>query len=156
MKTTGILLFIILFLSACGSTSMKKEVNIEKDLNSLPAISGYDPVSYFTIKKPKRGNGHNNYTYMGQTYLFSSVKNMKRFKKNPEKYIPQFGGWCAYGISVNKKFHTNPHAWELVDGKLYLNLDKKVQKIWRKNKAKNIQKAHENWPVIKSKPAKEL
>lgn len=78
------------------------------------------------------------------------------FEANPEKYAPQFGGYCAYGVAVGKKFFSDPSIWEVVDGKLYLNLDKNIQKKWNEDKSRHIKKAHSNWNDIEHKHPSEL
>ena len=89
--------------------------------NSTPAAQGYDVVSYQTGKRPIRGNGHFVAVYDGAAYQFSSADNQKLFENDPEKYIPAYGGYCAFGASVGKKFIGDPEVWRVVNGKLYLN-----------------------------------
>lgn len=125
------------------------------DVNTV-GVHGYDLVAYQTENKPVPGDGNNAVAHDGVTYLFASEANKKTFAANPEKYLPAYGGYCAYGVSVSKKFDGNPLIWKVVDGKLYLNLDKKIQTLWNKDVAGNIKKADENWPQIKDKLASEL
>ena len=117
--------------------------------NSGVALQGYDAVAYFSDSKPKKGNGDHVIFYKGLNYLFDSDAHKKAFETSPERYLPQFGGWCAFGVSVGKKFVSDPTAWKIVDGKLYLNLNKKVNEIWLKDLTGNIDKANKNWPQIK-------
>ena len=124
--------------------------------NSTPAIQGYDPVSYHTGKRPVRGNGHFLSEYEGATYMFSSKDNKKRFDKNPAKYAPAYGGFCAYGVSVGKKFIGDPEVWRIVDGKTYLNLDANVQDVWLKDVPGNIEAADDKWGGIANTPAADL
>ena len=123
---------------------------------SKPAITGYDPVSYFVSKKAVRGSGFHTSDYNGQTYLFSSKENKEVFAKNPTKYLPQYGGWCAYGLSVGKKFYSDPTVFAIVKNKLYLNLDKEIQKKWNKDQMNFINKGDKNWVKIANKSANEL
>jgi len=85
---------------------------------------------------------------------------MKRIKlhlkKNPDKYLPAYGGWCAFGVSVGKKFSADPEVWEIVDGKLYMNLDNGIKKMWISDIPGNIKKANKHWPNIKHKSPSEL
>lgn len=124
--------------------------------NSLVGVQGYDLVSYHTGDKPVPGNGNNVSVYQGVSYLFANAANKETFDANPEKYVPAYGGYCAFGAAVGKKFVGDPNVYDVVDGTLYLNLDKKVQGIWSKDKAGNIAKADNNWPQIKDKKASEL
>ncbi len=119
--------------------------------NSTPAVQGYDVVSYQTGKRPIRGNGNFVAVYDGATYQFSSTANQKLFENNPEKFAPAYGGYCAFGASVGKKFIGDPEVWRVVDGKLYLNLDTGIQAEWLKDVPGRIKSADENWRNIKDK-----
>lgn len=120
------------------------------------AIGGYDPVAYFDSGRPTPGTGHHTATHKGATYLFSSKENQRKFAANPEKYAPQYGGYCAYGVSVGKKFFSDPQRWKIVDGKLYLNLDKNIQKKFNQDVSGAIAKADKNWTQIWDKHPSEL
>ena len=117
---------------------------------------GYDLVSYHVGEKPQRGNGNHVVVHNGVSYLFSNKENRRKFKSNPDKYLPAYGGYCAYGVAVGKKFISDPDVWEIVDGKLYLNLDNKIKGIWFKDVPGNIKKADGRWPQIKDKLPSEL
>ncbi len=90
------------------------------------------------------------------TYLFASKSNKTSFDNNPTKYLPAYGGWCAFGVSVGKKFHSDPLAWRVVNGKLYLNLDEDIQKQWLKDVPGRIKTADAKWPGIRDKAPTEL
>ena len=120
------------------------------------ALHGYDPVAYFTEGKPVMGQATHATTHNDATYRFSSKANLKAFKASPAQYVPQYGGFCAYGVSVGAKFDGDPHLWRIEDGKLYLNLNPKIQKLWEKDILGNIIKANENWLVIQHKTPVEL
>lgn len=113
-------------------------------------IEGYDPVAYFTEGKPVQGSSTYKSAFQGDTYYFASAKNKKMFEGAPEKYAPEFGGWCSYGIRVGKKFRIDPNAWVIENNRLFLQLDLGTQKIWAKDKSKNIEIADRLWPQIKS------
>ena len=119
--------------------------------HSTPAVQGYDVVSYQNAKRPVRGNGHFTSNYKGATYQFSSEANLKTFERNPEKYVPAYGGFCAFGASVGKKFIGDPEVWRVVDGTLYLNLDNNIQAEWLKDVPGRIKAADNNWKTIKDK-----
>jgi len=89
-------------------------------------------------------------------YVFANKKNRKMFEANPEKYIPAYGGYCAYGVAVGNKFIADPELWMIEDGKLYLNLDTDIQKKWLKDIAGYIDKANSNWMKIRNKTPFEL
>jgi YHS domain-containing protein len=120
------------------------------------AIKGYDPVAYFTESKAVQGVSAHTAQYQGATYLFSSAANKSMFEGDPAKYAPQYGGYCAFGVSKEKKFDIDPEAFAVVDGKLYLNLNKKVQSRWVLNTEELISDANEYWTVIADTPAEAL
>ena len=146
-------LFLSLILT--GVIGIQQILAADYTINTV-GVEGYDLVTYQISKRPLRGNGNYVVDYKGTTYLFTSENNMEAFKKNPEKYLPAYGGWCAYGVAVGKKFTADPEVWELVDGKLYLNLDNGIKNIWSKDISGNIKKADINWPNIKDKSPAEL
>ncbi|WP_229251136.1 YHS domain-containing (seleno)protein [Emticicia sp. BO119] len=119
--------------------------------NAEGAIRGYDAVAYFTESKPVKGKTDFSYQWNNATWYFSSAENLNKFKATPEKYAPQFGGYCAYGLSEGHKSPTQPDAWTIVDNKLYLNYNVKVKEKWSENKEERIKKANENWVDLKDK-----
>lgn len=123
---------------------------------AAPAISGYDPVAYFETNKAERGSGMFTSEYKGKTYLFATEDRKEKFDKTPEKFLPQYGGWCAFGAALGKKFHSDPTVFAVVDGKLYLNLNSDIQGKWNKDKKANIKKADSNWKKISNKKAADL
>lgn len=129
--------------------------NINVTDNDL-AIHGYDPVAYFTKGKPTKGSAKYSATHEGAIYNFSSVANRDKFKSNPEKYAPQFGGYCAMGVALNQKLDVDPSAWYIADNKLYLNLNSAVQKKWMEDVTGNINTAHRTWNGIEYVDAKVL
>ena len=123
---------------------------------STPGISGYDPVAYFTDGKPMKGSGYHVAEYQGVTYVFASKEHKNMFEAHPEKYVPAYGGYCAYGVAVGKKFVSDPEAWKIVQGKLYLNLDRDIQSKWVKDIPGYIKKSEANWKEIKDKAPSDL
>lgn len=112
------------------------------------ALRGYDPVSYFVAGKPQLGSAAHTFTYQGSTFRFASAENRQLFVDNPEKYAPQFGGYCAFGVSNGGyKVSTQPDAFAVVDGKLYLNYNAEVQKLWQKDIPGHIATAEKKWPA---------
>ena len=116
---------------------------------SNEAIQGYDPVAYFKESKPVKGKKELVYVWKGANWHFSSVQNLSDFKSNPEKYVPQYGGYCAYGTAEGHKAPTSADAWTVVDEKLYLNYNTEVRKAWSDDKKRFIKKADANWPEVK-------
>lgn len=126
----------------------KKHFNIEKSI----AIQGYDPVSYFSESKAKKGSKEIAYNYGNAIYYFSSKANMDLFKANPNKYEPQFGGWCAYAMgNSGEKVEIDPKTFKIVSGKLYLfyhTLFNNTLDTWNKNENVLLQQANANWKKI--------
>lgn len=112
------------------------------------AAQGYDVVAYFTAGKPIKGKADFKTEWKDTQWLFSSAKNLASFKKNPEKYAPQYGGYCAWAVANNYTARGSAHAWNIVDGKLYLNYNSSVKNTWEKDARGNIKKANINWPQI--------
>ena len=112
------------------------------------AVHGYDPVAYFTEQKPAQGSAEFSVVHGGATYRFASAAHRDKFAADPAKYAPQYGGFCAFGTSVGRKFDGDPNAWRIIDGKLYLNLNKKIQARWLQDPEGYIRGANHNWPII--------
>ena len=112
------------------------------------AVSGYDAVAYFAQGKPVEGLGALEYEWNGATWRFSSAENLAAFEASPEAYAPQYGGYCAWAVSQGYTAKSDPDAWRIVDGKLYLNYNKDIQKRWAQDIPGNITKADTNWPKV--------
>ena len=139
-------LILMLFI---GMASVQNYAQNQYLKNGI-AIQGYDPVAYFESNKAIQGNSEINAEYKA-TYFFSSEKSKTLFLKNPKKYAPQFGGYCAYGVSENHTSPTDPQAFTIVDDKLYLNYNMKVKELWSKDREDRIVKANENWKTLNKK-----
>ncbi len=136
--------FAAIIAIALSVGSFAADIQINADANDL-AIHGYDAVSYFSNSGPVKGKSKYSASYKDAIYHFSTASNRDAFRASPEKYAPQFGGYCAMGVALNKKLDVDPLAWRLVDGKLYLNLNKQVQKKWLEDVPGNITTAKRNW-----------
>jgi len=112
------------------------------------AINGFDPVAYFTAGRPVKGQRSLTATYKGAKYAFATPENRARFLKNPAKYEPQYGGYCAYGVAYGSKSDIDPEVWEIVDGKLYLLINAGTMTIWQKKKRSYIRTADKAWKSI--------
>jgi YHS domain-containing protein len=126
------------------------------------AIGGYDVVAYFESGKAIRGDQQiAKKEVNGLTYLFASTENQKLFEANAQKYLPQYDGYCALGVSYGKKISIDPHTFKLIDGKLYLffngnTSNTKVNSLeaWNKNELRLLKKADTLWPDVKKKKYK--
>ncbi len=112
------------------------------------ALKGYDPVAYFTQSKPVKGLAQIAHTWMGATFWFASGEDRDLFAASPEKYAPQFGGYCAWAVSQGYTADVDPEAWKVIDGKLYVNYSKSVQRKWEDDVYKRIGEAGRNWPGL--------
>lgn len=112
------------------------------------AIKGYDPVAYFFQNKAVQGSDSYSFDWSGSKWKFISQANLDSFKIAPEKYAPQYGGYCAYGCSENHKAPTDPNAFTIVGNKLYLNYSLKVKEFWLKDTVGKIKAADAYWPAL--------
>ena len=114
------------------------------------AIEGYDPVAYFAEGRPVEGDSAFAHDWMGATWYFASAENRDRFAADPERYAPQYGGYCAWAVAHGYTAKIDPAAWKIVEGKLYLNYSKEVQADWAQDIPGNITKSDANWPKIRA------
>ena len=113
------------------------------------AIKGYDPVAYFADGKPMPGRAELSHSVGGATYWFANDRNLQAFKAEPVKYLPQYAGYCAYGVAQGVKPDIDPTAFRIVEGKLYLNLSPAVQTRWLADVPGLITRANQNWGQLK-------
>ena len=128
---------------------------INMDATGL-VIRGYDPVAYFIEGRPVPGNPDLSMEYKGGKYLFATAAHRDAFKADTEKYVPQYGGYCAYGVAVGKKFDIDPASWRIVDGRLFFNLNPMILEKWGADTKGYIKKSEENWPQIRAKAPSDL
>lgn len=112
------------------------------------ALQGYDTVAYFTDGEPTKGSADFSTTYEGAEFHFSSQENLTLFLADPAKYAPQYGGYCAWAVAQDKTAKGDARRWAIVDGKLYLNYNKGIQKKWDADRAGFITSADANWPTV--------
>ncbi len=112
------------------------------------AIRGYDPVAYFTDSWPVRGSPQFTYEWNGATWLFASAEHLTQFAANPDRFAPQYGGYCAWGVNFGYTASTDPNAWAIRDGKLYLNNSRWVHAIWKLTPGANVAWADQRWPEL--------
>lgn len=155
IKSTGKKLTLMAALLGTSFSLMAADIGMSVDENDL-AIKGYDPVAYFNDQGAVQGNPQYSATYKNAIYHFASSENRDQFKADPQAFAPQYGGYCAFGVAMGKKFETDPQAWKIEDGKLYLNLDKTVQQRWLEDTQGFIQDANTNWTSIKTVAADKL
>lgn len=150
MKTAPLLFPIRVFVAAlfCLTLAVAARAG-EVYVKNGAAISGYDPVAYFTEGKPVAGSADITAAYKGATFRFASTANRDAFVAEPARYAPRYGGFCAFAAAHGAKAKSEPDAFSIVDGKLYLNFDKGVHDRWLQDVPGNIARGDENWPTIK-------
>ena len=150
MKKLVVFALLLLSVAAFAQNDSKRinEYNLEKKV----AVQGYDPVAYFKQAKAIKGKKEISVSYQGIIYQFSSSENKDTFLKNPSKYEPQYGGWCAYALgSSGEKVEINPETFKIIDGKLYLFYNayfNNTLKSWNKDETNLKSKADSNWKKI--------
>ena len=140
-------------LIATGRFAMAGKINTN---GSDFAIEGYDPVAYFSEAKPVEGSSAFTATHDGATWRFSSAANRDLFLADPEKYAPQYGGFCAYAVALGKKFDGDPRYADIVGGKLYLFVNAEIFAKYKKDSKRMLAKAEATWPSIQHKAVKDL
>jgi hypothetical protein len=120
------------------------------------AVHGHDVVAYFRGGAPELGSDKYAYAHKGGAYRFANQANLDAFKADPEKYVPAFGGFCAYGVAVGKKFDGDPRYWKIVDGRLYLNLNADIAAKWNEDIPGYVATANGKWSDIRTVAAGKL
>jgi hypothetical protein len=137
-------LVLSLFLALLGG-GPKAAVNTESD--NL-ALRGYDAVAYFAEGRAVRGLPQFETVWNGARWRFASTAHRDRFAASPAAYAPQFGGYCAWAVGHNYTADGDPEAWKIVDGKLFLNYSKRVQRMWEQHIPEYIRQGNANWPSV--------
>ena len=143
----AVFLPLVQMVSAAGPAFAAKDPVYTGTFSSL-AVSGYDPVAYFVEGRPIEGRKDLKFKWNGATWRFANAENLAAFKADPQAYAPQFGGYCAWAVSQGYTASTDPEAWRIVGGKLYLNYSKNVQKMWEQDIPGNIARGNANWPKV--------
>jgi YHS domain-containing protein len=148
--------FLLSLITLIGSTAVSQAA--EKRLLNLDArgvaIQGHDPVAFFTVGGPVKGKPSITSEYQGATYWFHSATNKTLFDKEPAKYEPQFGGYCAYGVSRGALAPIQIEAWQIVDGRLLMQKNPGIRDDFNEDAAGNLKKADGNWPKLLEKKGK--
>lgn len=121
---------------------------VNADAHSRIALQGYDPVAFHTVGQAAKGNPGIAAEYHGYKYLFASTENKTTFEKQPEKYLPIYGGYCAYGVSIGQLFPVEIDTWEIVNGRLVLQYNQDIKREFAKHEEANFRKAEANWPKL--------
>ncbi|MCB0569076.1 MAG: tat pathway signal sequence domain protein [Phaeodactylibacter sp.] len=138
-----VLAFLLMFLAISAAGQERSGAAVFS--TRAGAIDGYDPVAYFTRHQPVKGLPGITFEWEGAIWHFASKDNRELFAEKPERYAPQYGGWCAYGWAQGYPAKIDPEAWSIVDGKLYLNYSTGIRKKWEKKQAEYIDAAGKNY-----------
>ena len=138
---------LVAMLALATTITLAKDL-VNADGRAQVALQAYDPVAFFADGKPAKGNPAISAQHKGYTYYFASEEHRMAFQKDPEQYLPAFGGYCAYGVSINKLFPVEIDTWEIVDGRLILQYSQDVKAKFKTDAAGNLQKADANWPGL--------
>jgi YHS domain-containing protein len=136
-----ILISVIFMLPLAGMIGIAPGASAEETV----AIKGYDTVAYFKSGKALKGTKDFTFSWHGMTWFFQSKENRDLFAASPEKYAPQYDGWCAWAMTEARKSATDPEVWKIVDGKLYLNCSRAAYEKWSRDIPGHIKKADEIW-----------
>lgn len=142
---------VVLLCAVSGFASGKQLLNLD---SKGVAIQGYDPVAFFTQQKPVKGAPQFVSEFNGAKYWFGSAEDKATFDKEPSKYEPQFGGYCAYGVSRGSRAPVKIEAWQIVNGRLLMQYDLDIKSEFNKDQQGTLKKADQNWPSLLDKYGK--
>jgi YHS domain-containing protein len=148
--------FIHLAAAALIAATGQARADTSRPVNTLGspdglAIRGYDPVAYFRDGGPRQGKPEFSVSHGGAIWRFASAEHRALFEADPTRYLPAYGGFCAYGTSRGYLVKIEPEAWSIVEGKLYLNYDLGVRETWARRTKTYIARAEGNWPSLTRK-----
>lgn len=150
MKNHAWLYLILLLVGVLAVPAWAGEKPVNTTWRGL-ALDGYDAVAYFSDGKPAKGDARFTHEWQGATWRFATAEHLELFQQDPVRYAPQFGGYCAWAVSEGYTADADPTAWRVVDGKLYLNYNAKVQKQWEEDVPGRIARGNANWPRVLEK-----
>lgn len=145
------LAFAVGALTVATTPAYADQAPVYTGLLSRVAVGGYDPVAYFTDGRPVRGTTQHRITHQGYEYRFASAEHLAAFRANPSRYLPQYGGYCAWAVSQGYTASGDPNHWRIVEGKLYLNYNAEIQTRWEGDIPGHIRRGNANWPGVLSR-----
>jgi len=145
--------YIVRLLSLKRLFKFAREVYYETDTG---ALDGVDVVAYFTQQEMVKGSRDHTVLWQGSTWYFSCDQHRKLFLEDPLSYAPQYGGFCAFGITEGLTVKPDPKSWSVVDGKLYLNYDEYTRTLWSRNNPLLIKEANDYWQLQATKSQKKV
>ena len=151
--------FALLVLALAAPMSAADEHNLPNGITAEGAplaLRGFDPVAYHTLGVPTQGAAEHTVVHEDVAYYFASEENARAFEKKPARYVPAYGGFCAFGVSVGKKFDGDPRYWQIHEGRLYLNLNRDIAREFKKDVPGAVAKAERQWSRIAHTPVSDL
>jgi YHS domain-containing protein len=145
--------FLLAFATANAQTPGKHFNNLNSD---GVILDGYDAVAFFTDNKPVKGYTQFQYKYEDATYYFASQDHLDLFKTNPDKYKPQFGGWCAYAVSLGRVAPIDVNTFSIVNDRLVIQHNQRAVNGWNKDVQGNLSKADKYWPKVSAENGKQI
>ncbi len=143
-----LILLLVSLITVLPQMSSAGEDEVYTGFFSDTALSGYDTVAYFKEGKALKGKKKYRTQYKGANWQFYNAENLQLFNLNPEKYAPQYGGYCAYAAADNRTAGGDPEFWSIHNGKLYLSYDQDIAEKWESNKEEIVKNADNNWPQL--------
>jgi YHS domain-containing protein len=147
-RTVSFCVIAFAAIAAGASAGSKPVINLSR---GQLALRGFDAIAYSTAGRPIQGAAEFEHRWNGAVWRFSTAANRDAFAKDPARYAPEFGGYCAWAVSRGYTADGDPTAWRMVDGRLYLNYSKRVQALWEEDIAGNIALGRRNWPGVLAK-----
>ena len=154
-KTFPAIAVVIVIAAAVGAFSLRRGGGVEpvNKTSAGVALRGYDAVAYFREGAAAEGRAEFEHEWNGALWLFKSAENRDDFGRDPEAYAPQYGGYCSYAVAHGYTADADPRAWKIVEGRLYLNYNEDVRRLWEQDIDGFIRKSETNWPqFLKRKP----
>lgn len=143
---------VIVVLAGGTSLALAQRAEVfqsgQEQFGASLAVGGYDTVAYHAQKQAIVGNPAFRVSWKSAEWRFATAENRDQFVKEPEKFAPQFGGYCAFAVAYGSTAAGDPKLFTLVDGKLYLNLNESVQSTWQRDRANLIKRGEQNWPKV--------
>ena len=149
IRTSACFLVAFAFITAATTTAAAVDP-FNTGLFGNVAVKGYDPVAYFTVGEPVKGSKNHQLEWNGANWRFASQENLEAFQAEPERYAPQYGGYCAWAVSQGYTAGIDPDVWNIVDDKLYLNYSRKTRSQWAEDIPGHIAAGDANWPTLVS------
>src|SRR5262249_12853790 len=148
VRRFGSIVAVLALFTVVACAAGKTAINLSR---GQLALGGYDAVAYIADGKALPGSASFEFRWMDATWRFVSADHRDQFSKDPQRYAPQFGGYCAYAVSQGHTANGDPKVWRVVDGRLYLNYSTNAQKLWEQDVPGNIPKGQQNWASVLTK-----